>query len=86
MVFVAMSIVPESPLIGTLVILVSFHTDQDLSGGAVLLNYYKKILLFLALTSRYNPHIAFMTSVGDFSGLLLTQICLIVSFLLSIDL
>lgn len=86
MVFVAMSILPESPLIGTLVILVSFDSDQNLSGGAILLNYYKKILLFLALTSRYNPHIALMTSVGDFSGLLLTQIFLIVSFLLSIDL
>lgn len=81
-----MSILLESSLIGTLVILVSFDTDQDLSGGAILLNYYKKILLFLALPSRYNPHIALMTSVGDFSGLLLTQIFLIVSFLLSIDL
>lgn len=86
MVSVAMSILLEIPLIGTLVILVSFDTDQDLSGGAILLNYYKKILLLLALTSRYNPHIALMISVGDFSGLLLTQIFLIVSFLLSIDL
>lgn len=93
-----MSILLENPSISTLAILVSFDTDQNLSGGAILLNHYKKILLFLslnyykkillilALTSRYNPHIALMTSVGDFSGLLLTQIFLIVSFLLSIDL
>lgn len=81
-----MSILLESPSIGTLAILVSFDTGQDLSGGAILLNYYKKILLFLALTSRYNPHIALMTSGGDFSDLLSTQFFLIVSFLLSIDL